>query len=133
MSAHATLDPARVPSGGNTTLIIRVRINPPWYIYAADCPTSIAIPTSLTVGFPTGVEPAAEWEYPAARRIQKERGECDVYEGAVVFRRPIRITSEAPSGSVDVPCELEFQACDNLRCSPPVCVPLTAALEIVAR
>ena len=56
-----------------------------------------------------------------------------VYEGEVVFRLNMRAAADATLGPRDIPLQLEYQACNDRSCLPPVKVPVTAHLEIAPR
>jgi DsbC/DsbD-like thiol-disulfide interchange protein len=128
--AVALLRPAKVKAGDRLDLVIDIHIAAGWHIYAVDAPAGSAIPTAVVEKLAEGIEDAEAWQYPKAVPSPDTHG--SIYEGKLTFRRPLRITSRAHVGSIDIACELTYQACDPFHCLPPQTMSLSAKGEIEA-
>jgi DsbC/DsbD-like thiol-disulfide interchange protein len=129
--AIAALRPAGGGGGDLVELVIEARTAPGWHIYAVGDSQGGAVPTSLEVKLPRGVEPAGAWQYPQARAGPE--GPAGIYEGRLTFRRPLKITESARRGPIEIQCEVTYQACDPFRCRPPETLTLSARGEVLAR
>jgi DsbC/DsbD-like thiol-disulfide interchange protein len=108
---------------------ILVKIAPPWHIYAAQGSNGAGVATTLKLELPDAVEAVGEWSYPKPTPGADNQM---TYQGAVEFRRELRVRPEAAAGPVSVTCELGYQACDPVSCRPPTMVELAAPFKIVA-
>jgi DsbC/DsbD-like thiol-disulfide interchange protein len=129
--AKAALRPTEGSGGDTVDLVIQARTAPGWHIYAAGESPGGAVPTSVEVRLPRGVEPAGPWQYPRAEPGQEGQG--GIYQGQLLFRRPLKITQNAQRGAIEVQCELTYQACDPFRCRPPETLTLSAKGEVLSR
>ena len=127
VSFEATLAPARVGAGGELDLIIRVETAPTWHIYAAEGSGGPGIPTTLDLKLPEGVVTEGEWVHPEP--VKGSDGQM-VYEGAVEFRRRLRVGADVAPGMIEVGCEIGYQACDPSSCRPPARSALKARAEV---
>ncbi len=126
--AVALLRPDKGKTGDTLDLVIEIHIAAGWHIYAVDTPAGSPIPTSVVEKLAEGVEGAQAWQYPKA--VASPDGHASIYEGKLTFRRPLRITPRAHVGSLDIACELTYQACDPFHCLPPQTLSLAAKGEI---
>jgi hypothetical protein len=124
--ARAKLSPSRV-RGGSLDLLIQVQVAPIWFIHAAEGSTGPGIPTTLELSLPEGIEVDGDWVYPAPTR--RPDGQA-IYEGAIEFRRRLRINAGADFRRLKVRCELRYQVCDPLSCRPPTQLRLEAECKV---
>jgi DsbC/DsbD-like thiol-disulfide interchange protein len=129
--AGAALSAPKVRAGETVTLVVRAKLAPTWHIYAADETSGGNIPTTLKLNLPDGVEAVGDWSYPAATRTKDVEGA--IYEGDLTFRRKLRIAGDAAPGSIQVTCELGYQACDPFSCRAPDKLSLKAKAEVGSR
>ena len=127
VSFEVTLAPARVGAGGEMDLIIRVETAPTWHIYSAEGSGGPGIATTLDLKLPEGVVTEGEWVNPES--VKGSDGQM-VYEGAVEFRRRLRVGADVAPGVVEVGCEIGYQACDPSSCRPPARSVLKAKAEV---
>ena len=111
--------PAPVARGRRVTLTLEVTPNPGMHIYAAGArdvvPVTLAAhpPAGITVGRPRYSAPDVA-QAPGA------------VAAAPAYRRPFRVTvpvtigAGVPPGTVAVPAEVQYQACDDRLCYPSV-------------
>jgi hypothetical protein len=126
--ATAELSPATAHLGESSLIIIRVKTAPAWHIYAARGSNGPGVSTTLTLRLPDGVEAEGQWSYP--KPISGSDGQM-IYEGALEFRRKLRVRPDAATGPFSVTCEFGFQACDAVSCRPPTKTELAARAEVV--
>lgn len=129
--AGAALRPAKVRPGESLTLFVQARVAPTWHIYGAQGSTGEAIPTTLNLNLPAGVELDGTWIYPPAKPAAGGPGL--VYEGTVTFRQKLRVASGAAPGPLEVTCEFGYQVCTPFSCRPPAKLVLKASAEVVAK
>ncbi len=127
--ATAELAPATGHRGQSWVIIIRVKLAPAWHIYAAEGPNGSGIPTTLELRLPDAIEADGQWSYPKA--ILGSDGQM-IYEGALEFRRKLRVRPDAAAGPISVACEFGYQACNPVSCHPPTKLELAAHAEVVA-
>src|SRR5262249_46698654 len=126
--AKAALRPATAHRGNTLMLIIEAKTAPGWHIYAANGPREMGTPTSISVKLPEGVVLTGPWEY--SKTVPGQEGKSEVYEGRLIFRRSLQITEKVKRGTIEVQCELTYEACDPFHCRPPETLPLSAAAEV---
>jgi hypothetical protein len=89
------------------------------------------IPTVLTAKLPAGFR-EGETIYPAG--IEKKLSFADkpllVYTNKFTIRTKISAAANAPLGKVKLPFTLQYQACNDSVCLPPVRIPVTTAIEV---
>ncbi len=127
--ATAELSPATAHRGEPSTILIRVKIAPSWHIYAAQGSNGAGVATSLKLKLPDAIEALGSWSYPKA--IPGADNQL-TYQGAVEFRRELRVRPDAAVGPASVTCVLGYQACDPFSCRSPTEVVLQAPFKIVA-
>jgi DsbC/DsbD-like thiol-disulfide interchange protein len=129
VTAAAALRPGKVRAGEIVTFVVQIRTAPGWHIYAADEPAGAALPTTLKLTLPDGIEPEGAWTYPDA--VAGPDGAGRVYEGQLTFRRQLRVGPRAAPGPFRVTCDLRYQACDPFSCKPPAALALAAGAEVI--
>jgi Thiol:disulfide interchange protein DsbD, N-terminal len=126
--ATAEVTPATGHPGQSWVVIIRVKLAPAWHIYAAQGPNGSGIRTTLELRLPKAIEADGQWSYP--KPISGSDGQM-IYEGALEFRRKLRVRPDAAAGPISVACELGYQACNPVSCRPPTKLELVARAEVV--
>jgi DsbC/DsbD-like thiol-disulfide interchange protein len=129
---YVSLDP--VPRGKEFQAAIVVKIATGYHMNSHKPSDSYLIPTTLTPQLPSGFK-MAEAVYPAGRDEKfpfSPDKPLNVYSGSVTLR--LRLTAEdaAALGAATIPVTLRFQACNLSACLPPVKVPVTLQLQVVA-
>ncbi len=145
-----------VAPGGDLPIAIQFKLRPHWHVWpqpgsvGADAQGEFAvfegaIRTEITVTpgadgsvrEVTGVfinRPFFQW--PAAHGVTADLGEGSkrygVFEGDFSVFLPLTIAANAPSGPIEIPFTVSFQACDDKGCSAPAVVELLARFEIAA-
>jgi DsbC/DsbD-like thiol-disulfide interchange protein len=130
--SFVSLDP--VPRGKEFQAAIVVKIATGYHMNSHKPSDSYLIPTTLTPQLPAGFT-LAEAVYPAGRDEKfpfSPDKPLNVYSGSVTFR--LRLTAEdtAALGAATIPVTLRFQACNLSACLPPVKVPVSLELQVVA-
>jgi len=126
--ATAELTPAMGHPGQSSVITIRVKLAPDWHIYAAEGSNGSGIHTTLELRLPDAIEADGEWSYP--KPIPGSDGQM-IYQGALEFRRKVRVKPDAAAGPISVTCELGYQACNPVSCQPPTKLELVARAEVV--
>jgi len=128
-SAYVSLAP--VPRGRAFEIAVVAHIHSGYHINAHKPTLDYLIPTEITSALPKGIT-LSESVYPEGQMMKFTFSETQlkVYEGDVVFRLHLRAAADAALGPVDLPLQLEYQACNDRSCFPPVKLPVTAHLEI---
>lgn len=129
-----------VPGAQDLVIAVVLDHNPGFHVY----PNVPVLPEALD-GFPatpTQIEVETP-EWLSAGRIQwPDEHEVSVnftgspvslrvYEGKAIAFVPIRVASDAPIGSYELPIRVSYQACDATMCFPPTTDELTVTLEVV--
>jgi DsbC/DsbD-like thiol-disulfide interchange protein len=127
VSAGAFLQPARVPAGGTAKLVVQFKTAPRWHIYAPDSLPGTALPTTLTLKLPEGIEAVGDWVQPNARKGPDGTGR--MLEGSFQFVRRIKVSNRP--GRFGLTCDVNYQACDPFSCQPPRTLTLKASGEVV--
>ncbi len=103
-----------------------------WHIYAIDRPTGPSIPTSIDFKLPKGLSWEGDWSAPEPTLDSANPQEPSFYyEGAASFTRVVRVAKDAPAGSVSMPGNLKYQACNQASCHAPTRETLRAEIQIV--
>ena len=128
-SAYVSLAP--VPRGRAFEIAVVAHIRAGYHINAHKPTLDYLIPTEITSALPRGIT-LSNAVYPEGQMMKFpfSATQLKVYEGEVVFRLHLRAAADAALGPVDLPLQLEYQACNDRSCFPPVKLPVTAHLEI---
>ena len=130
--SYVSLDP--VPRGKEFQAAIVVKIATGYHMNSHKPSDSYLIPTTLTPQLPEGFT-LAEAVYPSGHNEKfpfSPDKPLNVYSGSVTLR--LRLTAEdgAALGATTIPVTLRFQACNNSACLPPVKVPVSLEVQVVA-
>ncbi|HYB60017.1 MAG TPA: protein-disulfide reductase DsbD domain-containing protein [Methylomirabilota bacterium] len=128
-SAYVSLAP--VPRGRAFEIAVVAHIRAGYHINAHKPTLDYLIPTEVTPALPQGIT-ISDAVYPEGQMMKFPFSptELKVYEGEAVFRLHMHAAADATLGPRDIPLQLEYQACNDRSCLPPVKVPVTAHLEI---
>ena len=127
-----SLDP--VPRGKEVQAAIVVDIANGYHMNSHKPLDSYLIPTTLTPQLPAGIT-LADTAYPAGHNEKfpfSPDKPLNVYTKSVTFRMKLSAESGAKLGATTIPVVLRYQACNNSACLPPVKVPVSVELQVVA-
>jgi Disulphide bond corrector protein DsbC len=125
--ATAELHPVRVRPGEELELVVRIKVAPVWHIYSIGKSGGPGMPTTLKLMLPKGIEAKGEWALPDPIRVSDGQ---TAYEGAIEFRRRLRVAGDCAVERIDVACELGYQTCNAFSCQLPTRVTLRAKGEV---
>lgn len=132
----------RVSPGSDVPVAIEFKLSPGWHVwppkeadlgkYAA---FAGAIRSAITLGAQNGgpaTAPAgvdlnlgfAQWPavHGATMDLGDGKAEYAVQEGTFAVYIPLSIRPDAPSGTLEIPFKIDYQACNDERCEPPATV-----------
>ena len=129
----ARVEPAQVKSGGTVKMLLSIKLDPGWHVYALTQPPP---PKSLRISFDEGgmfslagepQQPKPKVEFDPNFQI-----ETQFFEGAATFTVPVKVAADAGPGPQKIVAKVRFQVCDSERCLPPKTLPVEAEVTIVA-
>ena len=129
---YVSLDP--VPRGKEFQAAIVVDIANGYHMNSHKPLDSYLIPTTLTPQLPAGIT-IADTIYPSGHNEKfsfSPDKPLNVYTKSVTFRMKLSAEASASLGGTTIPVVLRYQACNNSACLPPVKVPVSLQLQIVA-
>lgn len=128
------LDRDEAAAGEFVTLMVGAKIAEGWHIYAVEGPTGVARPTRLSTQPPMELISASDWKLPKPKMKASTEGMTAVHMEEVVFAKQFVVASDAATGPITLPVEIQYQVCKSIRCLPPntitIEVPLTITPEI---
>jgi DsbC/DsbD-like thiol-disulfide interchange protein len=130
--SFVSLDP--VPRGKEFQAAIVVKIATGYHMNSHKPSDSYLIPTTVTPQLPAGFT-LAEAIYPAGRDEKfpfSPDKPLNVYSGSVTLRLRLTADNSVALGAATIPVTLRFQACNMSACLPPVKVPVSLELQVVA-
>ena len=129
LTLGAAVSRTRVAPGEQVLLVVRCQTAKPWYIYAADGPAGVGVPTQLNLALPPGMTQPHPWQLPTATVKASPLGEISTYSDDFRFTIPLQISPTAPAGKMELQCEVAYQACSDSTCLAPgsqrLVIPLT--------
>jgi len=129
---YASLDP--IPRGKEFQLAVVVNIANGYHMNSHKPLDSYLIPTTLTPQLPAGFT-LADTVYPAGKNLKfpfSPDKPLNVYTESVTLRLRLAAGENATLGDASIPMTLRYQACNNSACLPPVKIPVTAEIKVVA-
>lgn len=130
-SPKAYSSPSPVVRGSTFEVSVDVGIMTGFHMNAHKPSEDYLIPTILTAKLPAGFKEDGI-SYPAG--TEKKLSFADkpllVYTGHFTIRTKISAAASAPLGKVKLPFTLQYQACNDSVCLPPVRIPVTATIEV---
>jgi thiol:disulfide interchange protein len=127
VTATMRANPSTVRAGETFEILVRARIAGSYYLYASNHLDEPFAPVALNLTLPHGVEALGDWKAPAPSRTKS--GEL-IYTDSVLFRRPLKVSSNAPVGVMAIAGELHYQACTEELCWPPRTIKLSASATV---
>ncbi len=126
--------PGSYLAGDTARVSALVAIEPGWHVNSHTPTFDYLIPTVLEVEAPAGWA-RAQLEYPAAqmKRFTFAEVPLSVYDGDVVVKVRQPVPAGARPGSYPLTARLQYQACNDSQCLPPVTVQSRLTLSVVAR
>jgi DsbC/DsbD-like thiol-disulfide interchange protein len=129
---YVSIDP--VPQGKAFEAAIVMEISAGFHMNSHKPSEDFLIPTTLTPNPPAGIT-VVDTIYPVGQLKKftfSPNKPLDVYTGSVMLRLKLQADREAPMGSATMPLTLRYQACNDTACLPPVKIPVTIQLNVVA-
>ncbi len=132
-STQAHVSPATVARGGTFEVTLDVGIMAGFHMNAHKPSEDYLIPTTLTAKLPAGFK-ELETTYPpgVAKKLSFTEKPLLVYTGKFTVRAKFAAEANAPLGKVKLPFTLQYQACNDAVCLPPVRIPVEAAVDVSA-
>jgi thiol:disulfide interchange protein DsbD len=130
---YVSMDP--IPRGKEFQAAIVVKINSGYHMNSHKPSDSYLIPTTVTPQLPAGFALSGEPSYPLGKNEKfpfSPDKPLNVYTGAVTLRLKLTADDKAALGKTSIPVTLRFQACNLSACLPPVKLPLTLDVNVVA-
>ena len=132
-SLEAVADLTSYAAGESVRIAAVVTVDDGWHIQSHTPSFEYLIPTEIAFELPADW-PQPDVSYPDHIMWQSEF-EADplaVYEHEAVIHAELDVPADAVAGTVEVPVELTYQACDDRTCLPPTTAEATVSLEIGA-
>lgn len=130
-SPEAHVAPATVAPGGTFEVTLDVGIMSGFHVNAHKPSEDYLIPTTLTAKLPAGFK-ELETTYPPG--IEKKLSFTDkpllVYTGKFTVRAKFVAAANARVGKVKLPFTLQYQACNDAVCLPPVKAPVDVTVQV---
>ena len=122
---------APVPRGSTFEVAVVVTVMQGFHMQAHKPSEDYLIPTVLTAKMPAGFKELGT-SYPPG--VQQKLSFTDkpllVYTGHFTVRAKFTAEASAPLGTVKLPFTLQYQACNDSVCLPPVRTPVAATIDV---
>lgn len=122
---------APIPRGSTFEVAVAVKIMPGFHMNAHKVSEDFLIPTTLTAKLPQGMK-EIETSYPdgIAKKLSFDDKPLLVYTDHFTVRAKFSAAANAPLGKAKLPFTLQYQACNDKACLPPVRIPITATVDV---
>jgi len=122
---------APVPRGTTFDVAVIVGIMPGFHVNAHKVSEDYLIPTALTSKLPAGIK-EVETSYPdgVSKKLGFDEKPLSVYTGHFTVRVRMSAAANAPLGKMNLPFTLQYQACNDKACLPPVRIPVIAKIDV---
>ncbi|HVB36559.1 MAG TPA: protein-disulfide reductase DsbD domain-containing protein [Candidatus Acidoferrales bacterium] len=122
---------APVPRGTTFEVAVVVGIMPGFHMNAHKVSEDYLIPTALTAKLPSGIEEVGT-SYPdgVSKKLGFDEKPLSVYTGHFTVRVRMSAAANAPLGKMNLPFTLQYQACNDSACLPPVKIPVIAKIDV---
>lgn len=130
-SPKAYVSIAPVPRGSTFEVAVVVGILTGFHMNAHKVSEDYLIPTTLTAKLPMGLKQLLT-SYPdgLAKKLSFSDQPLLVYTDHFTVRAKFSAAADAPLGQVKLPFTLQYQACNDSVCLPPVRIPVTVAIDV---
>jgi len=131
VSARAFLSTDRLPAGRSCGLLVLLKVQPEWHIYANPPRPESAIPVQLKVRSALGTR-SGKIRYPISHQMLVEGTEefWDTYEGQVAIYTTLDIPRELAEDTERLELIIDYQACTAGRCRPPAQLKLEGQIPV---
>lgn len=132
-SPKAHVSPSPVVRGSTFEVGVDVGIMAGFHMNAHKPSEDYLIPTVLTAKLPAGFK-EVETTYPdgVAKKLSFAEKPLLVYTDHFTVRAKVTAETSAPLGKVKLPFMLQYQACNDSVCLPPVRIPVVATIDVAA-
>lgn len=118
VSAYSTFSITSAQPGHTYLAATIISVAPDWHINSAHPRQDWLIPAELTIDTVTEATPHAV-VYPQGKEVFLLDETMSVYNGQVIFYYRVTVSDNAPAGSVVLPVQFTYQACNDKECRPP--------------
>jgi Disulphide bond corrector protein DsbC len=122
---------APVPRGSMFEVAVVVGIMPGFHMNAHKVSEDYLIPTTLTEKLPAGLKELGT-SYPEgiAKKLSFSDKPLLVYTDHFTVHTKFSAAANAPLGKVKLPFTLQYQACNDSVCLPPVRIPVVTTIDV---
>src|SRR5487761_169043 len=122
---------APVPRGTTFEIGVVVGIMPGFHMNAHKVSEDYLIPTNLTAKLPAGIKEVRTL-YPEGTNLKLSFSDkpLSVYTKQFTVRAKFSASATAPLGKTNLPFTLQYQACNDSACLPPIRIPVIAEIDI---
>lgn len=126
---YVSLEP--VPRGSTFEIAAVVHVLPGFHMNSHKPSEDYLIPTELTPKPPAGIKDV-ETIYPPGidKKLSFSDKPLSVYTGTFTIRAKFSVAANAALGAMSLPFTLQYQACNEDSCLPPVRIPVTARIDV---
>ncbi len=121
-----------VHAGESFTIAVRLSIQEGWHVNAHSGLPEYFIPAVVSLGSGASADFLSSVRYPPG--VPKQLGGMSkpfpVYEKEAVFYADIRLNDGVKTGPLELPLQVQVQACNDRVCLAPAVLPVTVSLEI---
>ena len=129
----AQVSPAKVARGSTFNVAVGVGIMAGFHMNAHKPSEDYLIPTELTAKLPAGFKEMGTVYPPGvAKKLSFTDKPLLVYTGKFTVQAKLTAEANAPLGKVKLPFTLQYQACNDAVCLPPVKIPVDVTVDIVS-
>jgi DsbC/DsbD-like thiol-disulfide interchange protein len=125
---------ARAPvAGGLVTVNLTLAIAEGWHVYANPVGDGTYRPTVVRLG--RGVPARVlSVDYPRGKPLPGPSGDSEAraYAESAVISVRLQLAGDVPAGPLEIPLEVEYQACDDRLCRPPARLATAVRIEVAA-
>lgn len=127
--AYVSLQP--IPRGSTFEIGVVVGIMPGFHMNAHKVSEDYLIPTNLTAKPPAGIK-EVQTLYPEGTNLKLSFSDkpLSVYTKQFTVRAKFSVAANAALGKMNLPFTLQYQACNDSACLPPVKIPVIAKIDI---
>jgi len=120
-----------VPRGSTFEIGVVVGIMPGFHMNAHKVTDAYLIPTNLTARPPAGIK-ELQTTYPEGMNLKLSFLDkpLSVYTKQFTVRAEFAVAANAALGKKNLPFTLQYQACNDSACLPPVKVPVIAKIDV---
>lgn len=126
---YVSLQP--IPRGSTFEIGVVVGIMPGFHMNAHKVSEDYLIPTNLTAKPPAGIK-EVQTLYPEGTSLKLSFSDkpLSVYTKQFTVRAKFSVAANAALGKMSLPFTLQYQACNDSACLPPVKIPVIAKIDI---